>query len=94
MVSGARQIQQRHSLAKANYVTSSPLVLAYALAGNVLIDLENETISVNDKTISMRDIWPTRQEIEEIEDEFIIKKILHKINERIQVNRTNENDTR
>ncbi|CAF0901250.1 unnamed protein product [Adineta ricciae] len=84
MVSGARQIQQRHSLAKANYVTSSPLVLAYALAGNVLIDLENETISVNEKTISMRDIWPTRQEIEEIEDKFIIKKILHRINERIQ----------
>ncbi|CAF4372084.1 unnamed protein product, partial [Adineta steineri] len=77
MISGTRQTQQRHSLIKANYVTSSPLVLAYALAGNVLIDLEKETFTVDNKEFSIRDIWPNRQDIEELEDELIIKKILN-----------------
>ncbi|CAF3899779.1 unnamed protein product [Adineta steineri] len=85
MISGTRQTQQRHSLIKANYVTSSPLVLAYALAGNVLIDLEKETFSVDNKEFSIRDIWPNRQDIEELEDELIIKKILNQFNEKIQI---------
>jgi aconitate hydratase len=86
MVSGTRQTQQRHSLTKANYVTSSPLVLAYALAGNVLIDLEKEIFGLSNKKISIRDIWPSRQDIEEIEDEIIVKQILNQIHEKIQVN--------
>jgi aconitate hydratase len=87
MVSGTRQTQQRPSLIKANYVTSPPLVLAYALAGNVLIDFEEEMIgNGTEKNISIRDIWPKRQEIEEIEDEIIIKKILNQLDEKIQVN--------
>ena len=86
MVSGTRQTQQRHSLIKANYVTSPPLVLAYALAGTVLIDFEQERFGFGNRKLFIRDIWPSRQTIEEIEDEIIIKKILTQLDERIQVN--------
>jgi aconitate hydratase len=87
MVSNTRQIQQKHSIVKGNYVTSPPLVLAYALAGNVLIDFEEDIFNLGNKKICLRDIWPNRQDIEEIEDEIIIKKILNQVKEKIQVNR-------
>jgi aconitate hydratase len=83
MVSNTRQTQQRHPSIKANYVTSPPLVLAYALAGNVLIDLERE--SLGNTNVSIRDLWPNRQEIEIIEDEIVIKKILNQFKILIQV---------
>jgi aconitate hydratase len=86
MVSNTRQTQQRHSLIKATYVTSPPLALAYALAGNILTDLEQEIFGLGTRKVSILDIWPTRQNIEEIEDE-IIKKILYQVNEKIQVNK-------
>lgn len=85
MVSGTRQTQQRHSINKANYVTSPPLTLAYALAGNVLIDLEHETIGFGDEKTTLHQIWPSRQSVEEIEDEFIIKKLINQIHEKIEV---------
>lgn len=88
MVSGSRQTQQRNSLTKANYVTSPPLVLAYALAGNVLVDFEQEYIGVGDKKVPIKNIWPSRQYVEEIEDEVIIKSILNQFNEKIAVNFT------
>jgi aconitate hydratase len=86
MVSNTRLTQQRNLLIRANYVTSPSLVLAYALAGNVLFDLEQEIFDLGNRKISIQDIWPNREEIEEIEDELIIKKILNLFNEKIQVN--------
>ncbi|CAF3225119.1 unnamed protein product [Rotaria socialis] len=94
MISGTRQTQQRHSLIKANYVTSPPLVLAYALAGNVLTDLEQETIGVDNKNLFLKDIWPSRQIVEEIEDEIIIKKLLNQIHENIQTGNPQWNSIR
>ncbi len=85
MVSNTRQTQQRHPLIKANYITSPPLVLAYALAGNVLIDLEQDSLGLGSTNISIRDLWPNRQDIEELEDKIIIKKILNQLKETIQV---------
>lgn len=88
MVSNTRQTQQKNTLTKANYVTTPPLVLAYALAGNVLVDLEQEDLVSGEIKVALRDIWPNRQEIEEIEDERIIRKILDQLNEMIEVIRT------
>ena len=85
MVSNTRQTQQKNTLTKANYVTTPPLVLAYALAGNVLFDLEQEHLVSGEMKVTFRDIWPSRQEIEEIEDEKIIRKILDQLNETIEV---------
>ena len=50
---------------RANYLASPPLVVAYALAGTVDIDLVNEPIGKNEagEEVYLKDIWPTQQEI-------------------------------
>jgi aconitate hydratase len=57
-----------HPLVKANYLASPPLVVAYALAGNINIDLEKEPIGKNKKgeEIYLADIWPSNAEISEV----------------------------
>ena len=66
MLSGNRNFEGRiNPLVKANYLASPPLVVAYALAGTVDIDLMNEPIG-NDKDgepVYLRDIWPTQEEV-------------------------------
>ncbi|MEL6616251.1 MAG: aconitate hydratase, partial [Bacteroidota bacterium] len=54
-----------HSLVKANYLASPPLVVAYALAGTVDIDLQNDPIGTDSQgnEVFLKDIWPTQQEI-------------------------------
>ncbi|WP_170007247.1 aconitate hydratase AcnA [Bacillus fonticola] len=69
VLSGNRNFEGRiHPLVKANYLASPPLVVAYALAGTVDIDLQNEPIG-KDKDgndVFFADIWPTRDEIQEV----------------------------
>jgi len=61
-----------HPLVKANYLASPPLVVAFAIAGRVDIDLEKEPIAkVKGKDIFLRDIWPAEEEIQRITDEFV-----------------------
>lgn len=66
-------------------MTSPPLVLAYALAGNVLVDLEEDKIGPSDNQVSIRDLWPKREEIEQIEDETILRRLFNQIEENILV---------
>ncbi len=66
VLSGNRNFEGRISPhVRANYLASPPLVVAYALAGTVDIDLENEPLGVgNDgKQVYLRDIWPSSKEI-------------------------------
>jgi aconitate hydratase len=66
VLSGNRNFEGRvHPLTKANYLCSPPLVVAYALAGRVDIDLETEPLGVgSDGTpVYLRDLWPTEEEI-------------------------------
>jgi aconitate hydratase len=68
VLSGNRNFEGRvNPLARANYLASPPLVVAYALAGTVDIDLSSEPIgqdpSGND--VFLRDIWPTHAEVAE-----------------------------
>lgn len=69
VLSGNRNFEGRiHPLVKANYLASPPLVVAYALAGTVDIDLQNEAIG-KDKDgndVFFKDIWPTSAEINEV----------------------------
>ena len=68
VLSGNRNFEGRvHAQVKANYLASPPLVVAYALAGTVNIDLANEPIGYdgNDNPVYLKDIWPTSQEISE-----------------------------
>ncbi len=66
VLSGNRNFEGRiHQSVKANYLASPPLVVAYALAGTVDIDLVNEPIGKGSdgKEVYLRDIWPTTDEI-------------------------------
>ncbi|OZT77952.1 aconitate hydratase AcnA [Salinicoccus roseus] len=68
VLSGNRNFEGRiHPLVKANYLASPPLIVAYALAGTVDIDLRNEPIG-KDKDgndVFMKDIWPSTQEVKD-----------------------------
>jgi len=68
VISGNRNFEGRvHPLVKANYLASPPLVVAYALAGTVDIDLNNEPLGIGSEglPIYLKDLWPTQQEINE-----------------------------
>jgi aconitate hydratase len=66
VLSGNRNFEARiHSDVKANYLASPPLVVAYALAGRMDIDLLNEPIGEGDDgPVFLHDIWPTSAEID------------------------------
>ena len=67
VLSGNRNFEARvHGAIKANFLMSPPLVVAYALAGNVNIDLSNDPIGHgNDgQPVYLKDIWPTQGEID------------------------------
>ena len=68
VLSGNRNFEGRvHPHVRANYLASPPLVVAYALAGTVNIDLDKDPIATTDagKKVYLKDIWPTRAEINE-----------------------------
>jgi aconitate hydratase A / 2-methylisocitrate dehydratase len=66
VLSGNRNFEGRvHPQVRANYLASPPLVVAYALAGTVDIDLPNEPLGQDTagKPVYLREIWPTREEV-------------------------------
>jgi aconitate hydratase len=67
VLSGNRNFEGRiHPLVRANYLASPPLVVAYALAGRMDVDLSTEPLGTNasGEAVYLKDIWPTAQEIE------------------------------
>ena len=68
VLSGNRNFEGRiHSLVKANFLASPPLVVAYALAGTVDINLDTDPIGQDrDGTdVYLKDLWPSQQEIQD-----------------------------
>lgn len=68
VLSGNRNFEGRvHQEVRANYLASPPLVVAYALAGRLDIDLYNEPLgySSQGQPIFLKDIWPSQQEVSE-----------------------------
>ncbi|MGH9358718.1 MAG: aconitate hydratase AcnA [Candidatus Acidiferrales bacterium] len=68
VLSGNRNFEGRvHPTVKANYLASPPLVVAYALAGGVDIDLMSEPLGKDSKggAVYLRDIWPSQKEVDE-----------------------------
>ncbi len=66
VLSGNRNFEGRiHPLVKANYLASPPLVVAYALAGTVDIDLHSEALGQDQQgnDVFLKDIWPSIQEV-------------------------------
>ncbi|MUV06780.1 aconitate hydratase AcnA [Planococcaceae bacterium Storch 2/2-2] len=86
VLSGNRNFEGRiHPLVKANYLASPPLVVAYALAGTVNIDLKNDPIA-QDKDgndVFFKDIWPTAQEIKEVVKQTVTPELFRREYERV-----------
>jgi aconitate hydratase len=69
VLSGNRNFEGRvNSDVKANFLASPPLVVAYAIAGSMQIDITTEPLGIgsNGQPVYLRDIWPTNHEIAEI----------------------------
>ena len=74
VVSGNRNFEGRiHPLVKMNFLASPPLVVAYALAGNLKIDLLSDAIGVNNngEDVYLKDIWPSAHEVQNILNKHI-----------------------
>jgi aconitate hydratase len=81
VLSGNRNFEGRiHPLVRANYLASPPLVVAYALAGRMDMDLTTESLGADSagKPVYLRDIWPTPQEIESTVRESVTSEMYSK----------------
>ena len=81
VLSGNRNFEGRvNPYTKANFLASPPLVVAYALAGRVDIDLNNEPIGKDKKgkAVYLKDIWPTHQEIAKAVRQFVKASIFRR----------------
>ncbi|TVQ57603.1 MAG: aconitate hydratase AcnA, partial [Phycisphaerales bacterium] len=77
VLSGNRNFEGRISPdVRANYLASPPLVVAYALAGTVDIDLVNEPLGTDQdgEPVFLKDIWPTQKEIDEVVAECVTRE--------------------
>ncbi|MCE2654380.1 MAG: aconitate hydratase AcnA [Planctomycetaceae bacterium] len=74
VLSGNRNFEGRvHPAVKANYLASPPLVVAYAIAGSVAIDLATEPLgtSRDGKPVFLKDIWPTHAEVQALKAQCV-----------------------
>ncbi len=78
VLSGNRNFEGRiHPLVRANYLASPPLVVAYALAGNMNINLATDAIG-QDKDgndVTMADLWPSQDEITDVIAQFVTPQL-------------------
>ncbi|WP_114649578.1 aconitate hydratase AcnA [Pseudothauera hydrothermalis] len=69
VLSGNRNFEARiHPNIRANFLASPPLVVAFAIAGRVNVDLENDPLGtgVDGRPVYLRDIWPSSEEIDAV----------------------------
>jgi iron-sulfur-dependent 2-methylisocitrate dehydratase len=74
VLSGNRNFDGRiHPYAKQAFLASPPLVVAYAIAGTVRFDIENDVLGSDSQgnPITLKDIWPSDEEIDAIVSEFV-----------------------
>jgi aconitate hydratase len=82
VLSGNRNFEGRvHAEVRANYLASPPLVVAYALAGRVDIDLASEPLGFDQggQPVYLRDVWPTRQEVAAAIDQAVQAETFSKV---------------
>ncbi|PRQ31863.1 putative aconitate hydratase [Rosa chinensis] len=75
VLSGNRNFEGRiHPLTRANYLASPPLVVAYALAGTVDINFDQEPIGKgkDGKSVYLKDIWPSNEEIAQVFQSLVL----------------------
>ena len=74
VLSGNRNFEGRiHAETQMNFLTSPPLVIAYALAGTMHVDLPNDPLGLDGdgRPVYLRDIWPTTKEIKDVVEECL-----------------------
>ncbi|CAK8685116.1 cytoplasmic aconitate hydratase-like [Clavelina lepadiformis] len=87
VLSGNRNFEGRiHPSTRANYLASPMLVVAYALAGTVLIDFEKEPLGFGSEgnPVYLRDIWPSRSDIQEVEKKYVLPNMFSEVYSKIQ----------
>ncbi|VTJ75723.1 Hypothetical predicted protein [Marmota monax] len=87
VLSGNRNFEGRvHPNTRANYLASPPLVIAYAIAGTIRIDFEKEPLGTNAKgqRVFLKDIWPTRDEIQAVERQYVIPGMFKEVYQKIE----------
>uniref|UniRef100_A0A8C1K257 Iron-responsive element-binding protein 2 n=1 Tax=Cyprinus carpio TaxID=7962 RepID=A0A8C1K257_CYPCA len=88
VLSGNRHLEGRLcDCVRANYLASPPLVVAYAIAGTVSINLETEPLGVNSegKDVYLRDIWPSKEEVNHTEENIVIASMFKELRSRMEV---------
>ena len=81
VLSGNRNFEGRvNPHVKANYLASPPLVVAYALAGTVDINLEKDPLGVDQagRPVYLKDLWPSRKDIQEIVAKYVTSSAFRK----------------
>ncbi len=74
VLSGNRNFEGRvHAMVKANYLASPPLVVAYALAGTMNLNITKDAIgtSIDGKPVYLADIWPSEAEVAQVVNECV-----------------------
>ncbi|GAB5572078.1 cytoplasmic aconitate hydratase [Prionailurus iriomotensis] len=88
VLSGNRHFEGRLcDCVRANYLASPPLVVAYAIAGTVNIDFQTEPLGTDatGRNIYLQDIWPSREEVHQMEEERVILPMFKTLKEKIEV---------
>ena len=88
VLSGNRNFEGRiHPNTRANYLASPLLVIAYAIAGRVDINFEKEPLGVRSdgSEVFFRDIWPTRMEIQTVEQKHVIPAMFREVYGKIEL---------
>ncbi|MCK8785257.1 aconitate hydratase AcnA [Roseomonas sp. NAR14] len=78
VLSGNRNFEGRvHPNVRANYLASPPLVVAYALAGSILIDITKEPLGTgkDGQPVYLKDIWPTQAEVNALVGEAVTRPL-------------------
>jgi len=85
VLSGNRNFEGRvHPLTRANYLASPPLVVAYSLAGNVNFNFETTPLgSFEGKDVFLKDLWPSQEEIAELEQKCVQPQMFKEVYARI-----------
>jgi aconitate hydratase len=82
VLSGNRNFEGRvHPEVRANYLASPPLVVAYALAGRVDIDLYHEPLgtSIDGTPVFLKDVWPSQGEVQATIDRCLHSEMFRKV---------------
>ncbi len=81
VLSGNRNFEGRiHAFVKANYLASPPLVVAYALAGSMKIDITKDPLGTgkDGKPVYLKDIWPSQKEVKEMLEKALTQEMFRK----------------